>query len=164
MENSDVEDRLDEAKARFERTADTVEDGLDVENPALLQLRKACRLVDAAQFLREEDRHYTVVVEASFAAIERTIQFYLLDAGLLHVEEYVNHERVYEMGADVGLYDDVFADKLTGLWRNNRSDTYYREGVATEQRAETMLALAEAVHEHTIHLAGESHKCICNHT
>jgi len=162
MDNSDIEDLLDEATTLFERPGNQFEEGLDVDDPTLLQLKKACRMIDAAQFLQQEDGYYTVVIETSFAAIERTIQFYLLDTGLLHEDEYINHENVYQMGEDAGLYTEEFAGKLTNLWRNNRSDTYYREGIATEQRAKKMLELAEAVHSHVLQLAGDSHECICN--
>jgi len=162
MDNSDIEDLLDEATTLFERPGNQFEEGLDVDDPTLLQLKKACRMIDAAQFLQQEDGYYTVVIETSFAAIERTIQFYLLDTGLLHEDEYINHENVYQIGEDAGLYTEEFAGKLTNLWRNNRSDTYYREGIATEQRAKKMLELAEAVHSHVLQLAGDSHECICN--
>jgi len=164
MDDSDIEELLDEAQTLFERPGIAFEDGLDVDDSTLLQLRKACRLIDAAQFLREQDGYYTVIIETAFAAIERTIQFYLLDTGLLHEDEYVNHENVYRMGEDAGLYGREFAGKLTNLWRNNRSETYYREGIATEARAEKMIELAEAVHSHVLHLAGQSHECICNST
>jgi hypothetical protein len=161
MDNSDIEDLLDEATTLFERPGNQFEEGLDVDDPTLLQLKKACRMIDAAQFLQQEDGYYTVVIETSFAAIERTIQFYLLDTGLLHEDEYINHENVYQKGEDAGLYTEEFAGKLTNLWRNNRSDTYYREGIATEERAKMMLELAEAVHIHVLQLAGDSHECIC---
>jgi hypothetical protein len=161
MEDSDIAGILGDAQTLFERPGDNFEGALDVDDPTLLQLRKACRLIDAAQFLQEEDGYYTVIVEASFAAIERTIQFYLLDNGLLHGDEYIDHESVYSRGVTAGLYDDEFAGKLTNLWRNNRSDTYYREGIATEARAEKMLELAEEIHRHVLQLAGESHECVC---
>ena len=162
MDDSGIADVLDEAQTLFERPGDGLEAGLDVDEPTLLQLRKACRLIDAANFLREQDGYYTVVVETSFAAIERTIQFYLLDTGLLHEDEYIDHESVYRRGKDAGLYGEEFAGKLTNLWRNNRSDTYYREGIATEPRADKMLDLAEEIHSHVLQLAGESHECVCN--
>lgn len=162
MENSEVERRLDEAQRLFEQSSDATETGLDVDDPRRLQHRKACRLIAAAAFLLDEDGYYTVVIEASFAAIERTIQYYLLDTGLFHEDEYVDHEEVYRRGEDAGLYDREFAGKLIHLWKNNRSDTYYREGVATEQRAATMLQLAKVVHGHVLQLAGDSHECICN--
>jgi len=162
MDDSSIEDALDEAQTLFERPGDGFEQGLDVDDPTLLQLRKACRLIDAANFLQEQDGYYTIIVEASFAAIERTIQFYLLDTGLLHEDEYIDHENVYRRGKDAGLYGEEFAGKLTNLWRNNRSDTYYREGIATEARADKMLELAEEIHSHVLQLAGETHECICN--
>lgn len=162
MDNSEIEEALDEAQTLFERPGTGFEKGLEVDDPGLLQLRKACRLIDAANFLQEQDGYYTVIVEASFAAIERTIQFYLLDTGLLHEDEYVNHETVYQRGTKTGLYSEEFAGKLENLWRNNRSDTYYREGVATEARAEKMLDLAQQVHGYILQLAGQSHDCICN--
>lgn len=161
MDDSDVEDLLDEAQRLFRGSGAEPEDGLDVDDPALLQLRKSCRLNDAANFLNDANGYYTVIVETSFAAIERTIQFYLLETGLLHEDEYVNHEDVYRMGENAGLYSDVFADKLLNLWRNNRSETYYREGVATADRAEKMIDLAEAIHSHVLQLAGKDHECIC---
>lgn len=126
-----------------------------------MQLRKACRLIDAASSLEATNGHYTIVIEAAFAAIERTIQFYLLETGLLDRDEYVDHRTVYDRGFEAGLYDESFREKLFALWRNNRSDTYYREGVGTEDRAHTMLALAEAVHAHVLQLAGKRHECIC---
>lgn len=162
MDRSEIENLLDEAGNSFERPGANFEEGLDVDESALLQLRKACRLIDAAEFLRPRDGYYTVVVEASFGAIERTIQFYLLEKELLHEDEYVDHATVYERGIQAGLYDEEFAGKLDALWRNNRSDTYYREGTATEERAEKMLKLAEAVHGYVVQLAGRSHECICN--
>lgn len=159
MENSDIEDLLDEARTLFERPGENFEEGLDVDDTTLLQLRKACRLIDAAKFLQTRDGYYTVIVEASFAAIERSIQFYLLEQDLLHEDEYVEHSTVYERGIQAGLYDEQFAGKLDALWRNNRSETYYREGIATEQRAEKMLELAEAIHGYVLQLAGRSHEC-----
>jgi len=162
MDNSRVEDLLDEAHNLFEQPGDSFEEGLNVDDNTLLQLRKACRMIDAAKFLQEQDGYYTLIIEASFAAVERTIQFYLLDTGLIHEDEYVNHEKVYEEGRNAGLYSQTFEDKLTNLWKNNRSETYYREGIATESRANKMLEIAEAIHEHVLQLAGESHECICN--
>lgn len=161
MDNSEIDELLDEAQTLFERSETEVEAGLDVDDTTLLQLRKACRLLDAAQFLAQQDGYYTVLIEASFAAIERSIQFYLLEAGLLHEDEYVNHETVYKRGETAGLYSAAFADRLTNLWRNNRSDTYYREGVATEKRAAAMRELAASIHAHILQLAGMNHECVC---
>lgn len=161
MDNSEIDDLLEETQTLFERSGTAIEAGLDVDDPTLLQLRKACRLLDAAQFLAAQDGYYTVLIEASFAAIERSIQFYLLETGLLHQDEYVDHETVYQRGETAGLYSAAFADRLTNLWRNNRSDTYYREGVATEEQAAAMVKLAESIHIHILQLAGMDHECVC---
>lgn len=162
MEDSEIESLLVESLESFKRRTTAVEDGFDIHDAELLQLRKSCRLLDAASFLQAENGYYTVVIEASFAAIERSVQFYLLHTDLLSEDEYVGHETVYERGFHAGLYDESFKRRLVGLWRNNRSKLYYREGVGTAGRAEAMLELALAVHEHVTQLAGRSHDCICD--
>lgn len=161
MEDSGIEDTLDEAIEAFRRSPTVPEDGLSVDDPALLQLRKACRLLDAAEFLEGEDGYFTIVIEASFSVIERTLQFYLLDQEVLDAADFVSHEHVYELGEQAGLYDADFRDKLLDLWSNNRSRTYYREGVSSAASAAHMVALARHVHDHVLQLAGLSHECIC---
>lgn len=162
MENSNVEDRLDEARTLFDERPENVETGLDVDTAPLLQLRKACRLIEAANVLIAENGYHTVVIETSFGAIERTLQFYLLENGFLHPEEYVNHQTVYERSHEAGLYNEAFKEKVVGLWRDNRSRSYYREGVGSEERAEKMLQLSEAIHRHVPQLAGQRYECICD--
>jgi hypothetical protein len=164
MDDSHIEDELDEVQNLFDRRPEEVETGLNVDDPGMLQLRKACRLLEAGRQLIEENGYYTVVIETSFGAIERTLQFYLLENDFLHPDEYIDHQSVYEESYEAGLYNQEFRDKLVELWRNNRSRSYYREGVGSNERAEKMLGLAEAIHEHVLHLAGESHECICNTT
>lgn len=162
MDNSQIDDTLDAVTKEFRRSSDAPEEGLAVDDPALLQLRKACRLLEAVNSLQADNGYYTVIIEASFAAIERTIQFYLLETGLLTEDDYVSHETVYERGESAGLYGPDFKDKLIDLWENNRSRTYYREGVGTGTSAQLMTDLARQIHEHVLHLAGATHECICN--
>lgn len=161
MEGSPVEEALDDALDTFRQSPETPETGLTVDDPALLQLRKACRLLEAAEFLEAENGYYTLVIEASFAVIERTLQFYLLEHDLLDDDDFVIHEHVYDLGVQAGLYDDDVRDKLLALWRNNRSRTYYREGIGSEQSAAQMTVLARQLHDHVLQLAGRSHDCIC---
>jgi len=162
VDNSHIEEKLDRIQDLFAEKPVEVETGLDVDDSAMLQLRKACRLLEAASNLIEENGYYTVVIETSFGAIERTLQFYLLENGFVHPDEYIDHQTVYQESHEAGLYNQEFRDKLVGLWRNNRSQSYYREGVGSPKRAEKMLELAEAIHRHVLQLAGESHECICN--
>jgi len=162
MDNSHIEDTLDEVQELFNRNPRDVETGLDIDDPATLQLRKACRLLESARRLQSENGYYTVVIETSFAAIERTLQFYLIENDFLSPEEYIDHREVYERSHEIGLYNENFKEKLVGLWRENRSRSYYREGVGSVERADKMLELAEEIHDHVLQLAGESHECICD--
>ena len=79
-------DELSAVVAAFTQRG-TVEPGLDVEGDALLQLRKGCRILDGIRALRNIDRHHTLVVEGSFAALERTVQFYVVDRGLAESDD-----------------------------------------------------------------------------
>lgn len=115
MKNSDVVDALDAAEQGFERAPENIEEGLDVEDAELVQLRRACRLLSAASRLRN-DGYYTVVIESSFVAIERTIQFRLIHDGAMEASEVISsHRRLYQRGAEVGLYDEAFGERLAEL-------------------------------------------------
>ena len=162
MDNSRIEDTLDEVSREFRKGSKNPETGLEIDDPAILQLRKSCRLLDAIKSLQEQNGHYTLIIEAAFASIERTIQFYLLEKGYIEDDDFVDHRKVYQLGENAALYGSDFREKLVDLWENNRSRTYYREGVGSERTAELMVKLAEQIHSHVLQVAGESHECICN--
>lgn len=164
MDNSAVDAALEAAERAFEDThGHSLETGLDVSDEALVQLRKACRLLEAATTLRERNGHHTVVIETSFVTIERSIQFYLIHrnaaggADLRH-----DHAAVYERGAEINLFSETFADRLLDLWKTNRAAVYYREAAATAEQADAMLELATAVHEHVLTFSSAGHECICD--
>lgn len=164
MDNSDVDAALAAAERAFEDTrGQSPETGLDVSDEALVQFRKACRLLDAASTLQAQNGHHTVVIETSFVAIERSIQFYLLSrtaadgADLRH-----DHAAVYDRGAEVNLFSEAFGDRLLDLWKTNRAAVYYREAAATAEQADALLTLATTVHEHVRALSAVDHECICN--
>lgn len=161
MDDSGVEDALADAQQAFEREPARKESGLDVGDDALLQLRKACRLLEAARFLRTRNGYYTVVIESSFIAIERTIHFYLFHATGMDSAEFVSHADVYRRGAGANLYSRSLGDRFLQLWRENRSKTYYRQAVGGETQADAMLDLATAVHEYVLDLASLDHECLC---
>lgn len=82
MTSKDLEAALGDTEDAFQRRPESLEVGLDhISDPAVLQLRKACRLLDAAGFLLDRNGHYTVIIESSFVAIERSIQFYVEEKG-----------------------------------------------------------------------------------
>lgn len=153
-------DELSTVVAAFTQRGD-VEPGLDVEGAALLQLRKACRILGGIRALRDIDRHYTLVVEGSFTALERTVQFYVVDRGLAESEEMQSHEDTFTYGAQAGLISEPTKDELIELWKNYRNGTYYQQERATSEQAVAMLAYAECMHDHVPKLAGRAHDCIC---
>jgi hypothetical protein len=139
----------------------TVEPGLNVEGDALLQLRKACRILDGIRALQDIDRHHTLVVEGSFAALERTVQFYVVDRRLAKSDDMQSHEDTFEYGAQAGMFSQSTKDELVELWKNHRNGTYYQQERATAEQAAAMLAYAECMHDHVPKLAGRVHDCIC---
>ncbi|WP_181687263.1 hypothetical protein [Halorhabdus salina] len=164
MDGSYVETALTDAENAFQDTrGHTAESGLAVTDSALVQLRKACRLLEAARTLRERNGYYTVVIEASFVAVERSLQFYLLDRGHVSAEDLrYEHTRVYRHATTVNLFSEAFADRLTQLWQQNRAEVYYRETVASAEQADAMVALAEAVHRYVLEYASLEHDCVCS--
>ncbi|MCU4753144.1 hypothetical protein OB919_14350 [Halobacteria archaeon AArc-curdl1] len=161
MVNDDIRDHLAAAERTFEESPVTIEDGLDVDKPELVQLRRACRLIAAGSYLLERG-YYTVVIESSFVAIERTIQFRLIHDGAMAPEEIISsHRRLYQRGAQAGLYDDRFGEELADLWNQNRTKTYYRLGIATEEQAEAMCQFATSFHQHLVSTSRLKHECIC---
>jgi hypothetical protein len=153
---------LEDAERRFRDVrGQTHEAELDPTQPALTQLRKACRLLDACRVLRTHDGYHTSVIELSFGAIERTIQFYILDSTNDTLQEYQSHEAVYERGAELNLYSTAVRDQLLQLWRENRSATYYRNTVATAEQADAMFTLVVELHRSVRERAQQAHECRC---
>lgn len=164
MDNSDVESALKAAERAFRDTrGQTIETGLRKDNEALLQLRKACRLLEAAQTLRQQNGYHTVVIEVSFVAIERSIQAFLLTRGYVSPEDLRHsHTEVYERAAEVNLCSSELAARFTQHWERNRADVYYREAPASAEQSTAMLDLADAVHGHVIQLGSLDHECLCS--
>jgi len=163
MDDSDVDDVLAAAEAAFRDTrGQRNETDLDVTDETFVQLRKACRLLEAARTLREQNGYYTVVIESSFVAVERSIQAHLLHRGYVSGEDLrYEHTMVYQHGAEANLFSEEFAARLTQLWKQNRAEVYYRETVASAEQADAMLSLAEAVHEYVLDFASLGHECVC---
>ncbi|WP_324665450.1 hypothetical protein [Haloarcula sediminis] len=161
MSSTRIEQLLNDAQAAFDRRPTDIESGLDVSDAALLQLRKACRLLAGAQSLQEEG-YYTLVIEASFVAMERTVEFRLLERGTMEPADLPGtHPGVYREAAAVGIFDKSVADDLADLWRDHRAKTYYQDGLAAVERAETMYALAKEVHAFVVGRSTQGHECLC---
>lgn len=100
----------------------TIEPGLDVEEDAFIQLRKVCRILDGIRALRDIDRHYTLVVEWSFAAIGRTVQFYVVHSGAAASTDLTTHADTFEYGARAGVFSTETTNELADLWQNYRNE------------------------------------------
>jgi hypothetical protein len=140
------------------------EEGLDPNehDSDVIQLRKACRLLDACRLLRDHDGYHTSVIEMSFAAIERTLEFYALTASNDTIDDFrEGHDRAYDRGAELGLTTEETARRLKQLYRDNRAAAYYRDTVAARQQADAMFHLAVAIHDYVKNLARLSHECCC---
>lgn len=166
MDNSDVEDALEAAEDAFRDTrGQTTETGLDTAAEPLVQLRKACRLLEAARTLQQQNGYYTVVIEASFVAIERSLQAFLLERKYSTAEDLRHgHTTVYDRAAEVNLCSPELAARFTQHWERNRADIYYREAPASAEQATAMLALAEAVHQHVLQLGSLERECVCGNS
>jgi hypothetical protein len=140
------------------------EKGLDPDehDSDVIQLRKACRLLDACRLLRDHDGYHTSVIEMSFAAIERTLEFYALTASNDTIDDFhEGHDRAYDRATSLNLITEETARRLKQLYRDNRAAAYYRDTVAAAQQAETMFDLAVVVHDYVKKFAQLSYECQC---
>lgn len=161
MSSTKIDQLITEVQAAFDRRPADIEPGLDVDDAALLQLRKACRLLAGATALHDEN-YYTLVIEASFVAIERTVEFRLLERGTMQSDELPGtHPGVYRDAANAGLFSESTAEDLADLWRDYRAKTYYQDGLASGDRADRMAALASEIHAFVVGRSQHGHECLC---
>lgn len=125
------------------------------------QLQKACRFLEACRILRTHNGYYTSVIEMSFASIERTFEFYCLAHGGDSIDDFSDHEQVYDRIADLGLFSGDTAAGLRNLYRSNRTGQYYGTSVSTERQARAMYDLATLVHDETASRTRHAHVCRC---
>ena len=98
----------------------------------------------------------------SFAAVERTLEFYVLSQSTDTIDNFQNHEYAFDRAAALGLFSQAVCDDLYQLYADNRSAAYYRDTVATQGQAETMFALAVEVHNFTTQFLQHTHECRCS--
>lgn len=162
MSSTQIEQLIDDVQAAFDCRPTDTEPALDVADGALLQLRKACRLLAGAKSLRDS-RYDTLVIEASFFAIERTLEFRLFERETIQPADLPgSHPDVYREAAAAGIFSESIAADLADLWRDHRAKTYYQDGLATAARAEAMYALARELHAYIVGRSRHSHECLCD--
>lgn len=145
---------IDDAEDAFDHVSTfgqpTYEDDIDTDEDWITQLTKACQLIDGTRTIRNHNGHYTAIVELSFGAIERSLEAWLLDRTGNEVEDFDNHEDAYMRVDQQGLFTDGTGRALLNLYHPNRNESYYAERVPTEEQADAMFALAQAVHDHVV--------------
>ncbi len=162
MSSTKIDQLIDDAQAAFDRRPTEIEAGLGVDDAALLQLRKGCRLLAGAETLLDEG-YYTLVIEASFVAIERSVEFRLLERGTVQPTDLPGtHSGVYREAAQIGIIGESTADDLADLWREHRAKTYYQDGLAAAARAEAMYELGWELHAYITGRSQQGHECLCD--
>ena len=97
----------------------------------------------------------------SFAAIERSLEYYALLASNDSIDNFQNHTRAYDRAEALGVFSGDIARRLKTLYTDNRSAAYYRNTVATAEQATMTFDLAVAVHEHVTNFSQRTHECRC---
>lgn len=161
MSSTRIETLIENVQRAFDSPPAAIEDGLDVDDAALLQLRKACRLLAGAEQLFDAG-YYTLVIEASFVAIERSIEFRLFERGAMDPQDLPgSHTTIYQEAARIGMFSESTADDLADLWQEHRARTYYQDGLAAETRARKLHELATEIHVFIVGRSSRSHECLC---
>ena len=152
---------LADAHEAFRRPRGESEATLDPASPERTQLRKRCRLLEACRILRANDGYHTSVIEMSFGAIERTLQFYVLAQSNDTIADFQTHRYAFDRAAELGVFSRSLCDDLIELHRQNRSAAYYRNTVATDDQAENMYQLSVEVHEFVLWHLQRTEECEC---
>lgn len=111
--------------------------------------------------LRADGGFNGAVIELSFGAIERTVEAYTLWNTDDTIEEYRDHETVYDRAGERGLFTRSTADALKDLYGRNRTEHYYGAYVPTRQKEDAMYTLAENIHEYVRDQVREGGVCVC---
>lgn len=131
--------------------------------PGEVQIQKACRLLELSHRLDDVGAYYGAILEASFIAIEHTLQGYLLALTGIEEHELRDHDRPYSLARGrVPLTEDTL-DRLERLYDERRTKHYYGTTVTTEQQARSLRATAITVHDHVVGFDHEVERhCTCS--
>jgi|APHM01.1.fsa_nt_gi hypothetical protein len=160
----DVTGPLADAEDAFEfvgRGMPSFEDGIDQGEEWKTQLTKGCTYLEACRTLRTQNGFHGAVVELCFGAIERSLEGYLLQDTADSIDDYQDHEFVYERAGERGLFTRDTAGELRDLYGTNRTENYYGDLAPTQEKEDAMFELAEGVHRHVTNNIREGGVCIC---
>ncbi len=156
---------LDRAQDAFEmvgRGRTAFEDGISADEDWKTQLTKACRLLEVVDTLQSQDGYYTAVIEVCFGAIERSIEAYALAMTNDTLQDFRDHQFSYERAHQIGLFERETAEAMKDLYSENRTESYYGGGRPTQEQAEAMTNLANAVHQFAVNQIRKGSVCLCD--
>lgn len=139
----------------------TVEEGISQDDDWKTQLTKGCRFLEACRTLRSQDGFNGAIIELSFGVIERSLEGYLLQDTRDEIDDYQDHEFVYNRAGDRGLFTRDTAQGLMDLYGTNRVQHYYGILAPTQEKADSMFELAEGVHRHVVSMVADAGVCTC---
>lgn len=125
------------------------------------QLTKACRYLASTRTLRAADGFNGAVVELCFAAIERSLEGYVLWSAADELSDFRDHETVYDRAAERGLFERETTEALQELYGRNRTAHYYGSLVPTQAKADAMFAVAADLHDFATDQIREGGVCVC---
>lgn len=132
-------------------------------NEGNVMLQKGCRNLEGASERLLDAEFYTSVVEHSFASIERTLEGYLVIVAGDDPDELRNHSTPYDRAKEQVPLDRGTIEAVEGFYSANRTTYYYGTSVATRVQAESLLELANSIHEHIVDFEpGPGHACVCD--
>jgi hypothetical protein len=128
-----------------------------------IQLGKACAMLGTCRELRDGSNNFVSIVELSFNAIERSLQFYLVGQTAANSSDYRNHKQVFEDIAARGVFsDEKVADRIDAFRSEHRSRIYYDVDRPGQDLALAMHELAEEVHAYVVAFADAQSRCSCD--
>lgn len=153
---------VENAQERFQYGQSPIETGLgDMGSDAIGQLRKSCRLIAAARSLRSTNGYFTAVVELSFGAIERAIEFFVLALSTDTIRDFDNHTYAYQRAFELGVISAGLRDDYRSLYTEYRTESYYGDRQPREAEADAMFDLAVTTHEFLRDHPSDHFDCLC---
>ena len=155
---------LERAEDAFEEVGHGLphyEEGIESSGDWKTQLTKACKLLEVASVLEEQNGYYTAVIELCFGSIERSIEAYAVAMAGDEIEDFRDHEYSYERAHQVGLFEVETAEAMRDLYGENRTESYYGGGRPTDRQASAMSDLAREVHHFVTNQIREGGVCVC---
>ncbi len=112
--------------------------------------------------LRKGTNNYISIVELSFNAIERSLQFYLVEMTSAKSSDYRTHDDVFDDIEARNVFSErTVAGRIDAFRSEHRSRFYYDIDRPGRDFAHGMHDLAEEVHRYMVEFADAQSRCNC---